>query len=118
MRILICSLGFGYAWYEQAVGDSKEFMHLIQQRFLDCSKQEWYSKVDFQCPEYLYFHPNPLVSPHHDLVQSFTKRRIFSLLRTLSLPLKNNMLRLNLANNNLCEKCNGVFCRKRISSPF
>ena len=62
-----------------------------------------------QCPEYLDYHPYPFRAPHTELIQSYKERRIFSLFRTLSLPLKNNLLRLGITNNNLCEKCSGIF---------
>ena len=49
--------------------------------------------------------------PYLTLNLNFSRRRIFTLLRTHSLPLKNNLLRWNIANNNLCEECSwkGVF---------
>ena len=109
MRILLSSLGFGYAWYAQSVGDTKYFLQLVKQRLLYCSRQEWYTKVNLQCPEYLDFHPTPFAAPHIELIQSYNKKRIFSLLRTFSLPLKNNLLRLEMSYNNLCEKCSGVY---------
>ena len=62
-----------------------------------------------QCQEYLNYHPYPFIAPHTELIQSYKERRIYSLLRTFSLPLKNNLLRLGIRNNNLCEKCSGTF---------
>ena len=109
LRILICSLGYGHVWYQQSVGDVKYFLFNIKQRLIDISHQEWHAKVEHQCPEYLDYHPYPFIAPHTEFIQSYKERRIFSLLRTFSLPLKNNLLRLGITNNNLCEKCSGIY---------
>ena len=109
LRILICSLGYGHVWYQQSVGDVKYFLIEVKQRLIDISRQEWHAKAVHQCPEYLNYHPYPFIAPHTELVQSYKERRIYSLLRTFSLPLKNNLLRLGIRNNNLCEKCSGIY---------
>ena len=109
LRVLICSLGFGHVWYQQSVGDVKYFLLKIKQRLLDISRQEWHAKVEHQCPEYLDYHPYPFIAPYTKLIQSYKERRIFSLLRTYSLPLKNNLLRIGIKNDNLCEKCSGIY---------
>ena len=51
---------------------------------------------------------------------AYSKRRIFSLLRTHSLPLKNNLYRWNIVDNNLCEKCigRGVFVENEFHLLF
>ena len=45
-------------------------------------------------------------------------RRLFTLFRTHSLPIKNNLLRWNIANNNLCEMCNGIFVENEFHILF
>ena len=105
IRTLICSLGFGTIWYSQTVGDAKIFMLVVKQRLIDIGRQEWHSRADILCPEYLEFHPSPFAAPYITIISSYKKRRLFSLLRTYSLPLKNNMLRWNMSNNNLCDAC-------------
>ena len=109
MRILLCSHGFGHIWYEQSVGDLKQFLYIFKQRLKDISRQEWFSRANDCCPEYLNYNPSPFAAPQVTLIECYRKRRIFSLLRTKSLPIKNNLLRLGMCNNNLCEKCSGVF---------
>ena len=109
MRILLCSLGFGHVWYEQSVGDIKHFLCIFKERLKDISRQEWFSRASICCPEYLDYNPSPFASPHINLIGCYKRRRIFSLLRTKSLPIKNNLLRLGICNDNLCEKCPGIF---------
>ena len=48
----------------------------------------------------------------------FAKRRVFSLLRTQSLPIKNNLLRIGISNNNLCEKCSAVYVENEFHILF
>ena len=118
MRILLCSLGFGYTWYQQSVGDVKYFLYIFKERLKDISRQEWYSRAQHCCPEYLDYNPSPFASPHIKLIVCYKKRRIFSLLRTQSLPIKNNLLRLGICNNNLCEKCSGVYVENEFHILF
>ena len=118
MRILLCSLGFGHAWYGQSVGDVKYFLHLIKERLIDISRQEWHSKAEHHYPEYLNYNPFPFAAPHTELIHIYAKRRIFSLLRTQSLPIKNNLIRIGLCNNNLCDKCAGVYVENEFHILF
>ena len=109
VRILLCSLGYGHVWYHQSIGDVKRFLIDVKQRLIDNSYQEWHAKAAYQCPEYLDYHPYPFIAPYIEIIQSYKERRIFSLFRTFSLPLKNNLLRIGITNNNLCEKCSGIY---------
>ena len=118
MRILLCSLGYGHAWYEQSVGDVKYFIHLVKERLKDISCQEWHSSANNYYPEYLNYHPFPFAAPHTELLDAYAKRRVFSLLRTKSLPIKNNLIRIGLCNNNLCEKCSGVYVENEFHILF
>ena len=64
MRILLCSLGFGHVWYEQSVGDMKHFLCIFKERLKDISRQEWFSRANICCPEYLDYNPSPSALPH------------------------------------------------------
>ena len=109
MRSLLCCLGYGIAWYSQTIGDIKAFICEIRERLLSISCQEWYGRVDHLCPEYLCYQPSPFAVSYTRIINSYHRRRLFALLRTKGLPIKNNLLRLNIVYNNLCEKCNGIY---------
>ena len=100
------------------MGDTKYFLHQIKVRLIDISGQEWYSAAQHHYPEYINYNPSPFAAPHTDIINCYTKRRIFSLLRTLGLPIKNNLLRIGLSNNNLCEKCSGVYVENEFHILF
>ena len=57
--------------------------------------------------------PYPFTTPNIELIQSYKERRVFSLLRTRSLPKKNNVLRLGITNN-LCDKCSGTYVENEL----
>ena len=76
MRILLCSLGFGYAWYEQSVGDEKYFLDLIKERLIDISCHEWHSHAEHHYPEYLNYDPSPFDAPHTKLINVYAKHSI------------------------------------------
>ena len=109
MRSLLCCLGFGIVWYSQTVGDIKLFISEIKERLVSISCQEWYERANHLCPEYLNYHPSPFAAQYTTFINSYHKRRLFALLRTKSLPIRNNLLRLNITTNNLCGMCNGVY---------
>ena len=108
----------GHVWCEQTVGDVKLFLSMVKERLKDTSRQEWHSRVENYCPEYLDYHPYPFAAPHIEIIQSYKERRVFSLLRTRSLPIKNNLLRLGVTNNNLCEKCSGTYVENEFHILF
>ena len=66
----------------------------------------------------IHFYPSTIAVPYLTLTHEFINRRIFTLLRTHSLPLKNNLLRWNIVDNNLCEMCDGVFVENEFHILF
>ena len=66
------------------------------------SKSEMY--INFKSS---IFYPTNTFPAYLSMSHKFSIRRIFTLLRTHSLPLKSNLLRWKVVNNNLCEKCTG-----------
>ena len=38
--------GFGYAWFYENVGDEVLFFKQLKQRLIDCSVQDWSSKLN------------------------------------------------------------------------
>ncbi len=118
IRSLLCCLGYGIVWYSQTVGDIKLFISEIKDRIVSISYQEWYERANHLCPEYLEYHPSPFAAQYTKFVNSYHKRRLISLLRTKSLPIRNNQLRLNITTNNLCYMCNGVYVENEFHIIF
>ena len=46
VKVLLCSNGFGEAWYNQGVSNVDIFMNLFRQRILDTFKQEWHNRLE------------------------------------------------------------------------
>lgn len=114
IRKLLCSLGFAYAWFYQAVGNKNMFFSQVKQRLIDISIQELRSSITNFRPDYYDFHPEFSPAPYLKSVISYRSRRYIALLRTFSLPIKNNLLRMNLVNNNLCPFC----CQTFVENEF
>ena len=56
------------------------------------------------------FYPSTIIAPYYiKLLLKYGKRPLLSLLRTHSLPIKNNLLQMNTVSNNLCEKYTGTY---------
>ena len=45
VRKLLYMYGFGYVWFYENVGDESLFFKQFRQRLIDCSVQEWSSKL-------------------------------------------------------------------------
>ena len=45
VREMLFRYGFGYVWHMEIVGDINSFMKTFKQRLIDCSRQDWWSKV-------------------------------------------------------------------------
>ena len=115
---MLCSLGFGYVWIYQFVGDKKLFILEVKKRLIDISNQEWRSHVNTHFPEYLNYHPDLFIAPYLTYIKSYRVRRALALLRTFSLPIKNNQLRINIVNDNICDTCNGKFAQNEFHVLF
>ena len=46
IKNLLFSLGFGYAWISQDVGNIEYFSFLISERIKDCCLQNWFANVN------------------------------------------------------------------------
>ena len=88
IRKLLNSLGFGFAWFYQSIGNKQAFLSQVKQRLCDISQQELSSNIRRFSPEYFDFHPTIAPAPYLITVQSHRVRRFLALLRTYSLPIK------------------------------
>ena len=117
LKNVLYIFGFGNVWQEQQhLSDIKLFLYDMKCRLQDTDLQNLHSRISEKTDFYINFksstfYPSLCAMPYLTLNLNFSRRRIFTLLRTHSLPLKNNLLRWNIANNNLCEECSwkGVF---------
>ena len=123
---LLFTLGFGKVWQDQDnLCDSKLFLIDFKYRLKDIDLQELHAKINEKSDiyinfKYCNFYPSIECMPYLNLIRNFIIRRTFTLLRTHSLPIKNNLFRLNLVNNNLCEKCHeeGVYVENEFHVLF
>ena len=121
---LLFTLGFGHVWNAQdQLGDVKLFLSDFKKRLGDIDIQNLNSRIREKSHIYLNynnvdFYPPTIVKPYVSLMHCYSSRRVFALLRTHSLPIKNNLLRWNIVNNNLCEGCNGIFVENEFHILF
>ena len=113
IRTLLFSIGFGEVWENQSyLGNVQLFLTDVRSRLKDIDIQNLHSRIKEKENIYINFksnnfYPSQKVAAYLTMSLNYRNRRVFSLLRTHSLPLKNNLYRCNIVNNNLCEKCNG-----------
>ena len=105
VRKLLCSIGFGHTWFYQSIGDRKLFLSCVKERLISISLQELNSSATTLFSPYLDYHPYPFAAPYVKVLDSYEERRIFALLHTNSLPINNNLVRFNLASDELCSTC-------------
>ena len=106
IRKLVCSLGFGYAWFSQSVGNEKIFLSQVKDRLKSISIQELNAQCKLHFPEYLDYHPDPFAAPYLSVLPDYHLRKYFASLHCNNLPVKCNLLsRINITENNLCESC-------------
>ena len=125
IKTLLFKLGYGYIWQAQEqLNDVKLFLFDVKNRLKDTSMQTIHSRIREKSNIYLNycsidFYPSTIASQYINiLIHTFSKRRVFTLLRTHSLPIKSNLLRWNVVNNNLCEMCEGVFVENEFHILF
>ena len=105
LRKLLCSLGYGYVYANQNVGDVKLFLIDVKIRLIAMSESEWKDKCEECCEEYLNYHPSVIVAPYVNMITSYKKRRIISLLRSKGLPLNKNLKRMYPGHTDECKFC-------------
>ena len=54
IKQLLFKYGFGFVWISQNIGDSNIFLTTFKQRLIDCSKQDWYGKIEITDKLYTY----------------------------------------------------------------
>ena len=108
VRKLLCSLGFGYVWLSQQIGDVKLFTAQVRDRLVSISTQELNAQCNLYFPAYLDYHPTPFAAPYLSVLPNYDIRRFFALLHCNSLPVKNNLIRLKMVENNICTHCHEI----------
>ena len=106
VKSLLHIYGFGHVWETQQVGDIAAFMSIFKQRLVDISLQTRHTIIEDNYPTHysLYvenYTPSYILKPYF----AINDRRIITLLRTMSLPIRNNLHRMNIVECNLCRKC-------------
>ena len=114
----MCSLGFGIVWYSHYLGDPNVFFLQIKQRLTDISVQQLRSKINAFRPEYFDYHPDFGPARYIYATPSFRTRRTLALLRTFSLPIKNNLLKLDITSDNICMFCSTTYVENEFHLLF
>ena len=114
-RDLLFTIGFGNVWNsQQHLSNINIFLFDVKKRLIDIDLQNLNSRISEKSDVYFIysnvdFYPSTIVAPYLALTHEYNIRRIFTLLRTHSLPIKSNLLRGNIVNNNLCDFFHVIF---------
>ena len=124
IRNLLFNLGFGNVWHAQEqINDVKLFLFDVKNRLINIDLQNLNSRINDKSDIYFNysdvdFYPSSIVAPYMAITHEYSIRRVFTLLRTHSLPIKSNLLRWNIVNNNLCDTCNGTYVENEFHILF
>ena len=97
--------GFGEVWMLQQVGDVKYFLSTFKQRLRDVSYQMRNSELHALSSIYDGLTEGNELPAYITFNFEIADRRLITLLRTSSLPVKNNLFRWKIAENNICSRC-------------
>lgn len=104
IKSVLYSYGFGHVWQAQQIGDPHKFLSEFKQRLIDVSLQMRHSNIENVDPMLSSLSNNCLPSYIY-LDLAISDKRLITLLRTRSLPLRNNLNRINVVDDNICKKC-------------
>ena len=107
IKHLLHATGFGHVWVMQQVGDEKLFLNCLKSRLQDISYQELGTQICEISNVHEFYKSNPFndLPSYIQLRTSIFDRRIITLLRTRSLPVRNNLFKVNVVNDNICVRC-------------
>ena len=111
IKMLLQSLGFGFVWLNQGVGDVKAFLQTFRQRLLDINLQNWMSAINSASSlrTYVMTKTEYYIEPYILNVDKFIWRRSLARLRCASLDIGVNRGRKNGVPFEL-RKCD--YCQK------
>ena len=114
VRHLLCSNGFGEAWYNQGVGDITSFIHVFKNTLSDIYKQTWSATVNDspKCRFYRFIKPIHEPSEYLSIVVSQSHRIAMARLLVSSHSLHIESGRwtrpVTLRNERKCTSCNKI----------
>ena len=105
VKYLLNSYGFGFAWYSQDVGDVSSFISCFKNRVIDCDKQRIFGGINQSSRLVYYKEVKSLLHVEYyvSFINQKSVRRILSLLRLNSLPLRCNVRGVNV--DRTCKMC-------------
>ena len=106
IRDILFRNGFGFVWNMQEVCDVRCFIRVLRDRLCASGIQSIQSDIREKYETYLNFNPFIQSGSYIDKLYQLHKRRLITLLRTNSLPINNNLYRIQLQNNTVCTRCN------------
>lgn len=105
IRDILSNSGFAHIWHEQNGTNRPCIIQEIKQRLIAISNQNMEADIRNTHSVYLDYHPIMKPAEYIDVLVSRRKRRLITLLRTRSLPIKNNLFRIKICDSNVCIKC-------------
>ena len=118
VRAILCRYGFGYVWYNQGVGDHKNFLSVFKKRLKDCYQQEWTSTIcakDRYCV-FSSFKQSLSLSFYLTSIKNLAARNIFIKIRLGVSQLQPH--RLRYSQNVPYEERNCPFCDNTIENEI
>ena len=106
IKNILFRTGFGSVWMAQELNDPKAFLSEFKNRIISISHQDIDSLIREKYPIYLQYNPSYDTADYLHCITSKRLRRFITLLRTRSLPIRNNLERINIAESNVCTRCN------------
>ena len=87
VKNILCSTGFGFAWYNQGIENRSKFLTLFKQRLLDIDRQNWVNDITVLdlLRSYKIFKTESYVEPYSIHLDNIIYRRAIAMLRCGSL---------------------------------
>lgn len=105
VKMILYNTGFGFVWQSQQLGDIESFLTQFKERLISTGLQTVESSIREHFDSYLNIHPIFEVAYYINVLKTIRIRRLITQLRTRSLPIRNNLYRINIVKDNKCSRC-------------
>lgn len=105
IKHILFSTGFGFIWNMQHVGDTPLFLNALKHRLCAIGYQDMQSEVRTKYESYLELNPFTQTAHYITVLNHLRLRRLVTLLRTQSFPVRKNLKRIGLVNDDICSRC-------------
>ena len=109
-KYILCSLGFGHAWFNQGVGDENIFLQSLKLRLHDIDRQNWSHNIQDldRLRVYKIIKEGSYFEPYAMILNDYFDRRIIARLRCGAMKLNVHLGRYNNVpyHERICDFCN------------